>query len=156
MNKYRCLNDEELRSMEDDFKAFLIINGVDTDYWQTINKEKPERAIELVELFSDLVFEKIVTSIVCLINIQPEVIHLIKKEENILKAIWIKPKEPYQNKGLFSEFNTLNTEHIECYFGTKTPENINKECFNLLKMGYTKTDLKSWDMYFDLLEKDCF
>jgi hypothetical protein len=57
--KYRMLNNEELISLEEDLKAFLIVNGIDGSTWENINKTKPEKAIELVEMFSDLVLQKV-------------------------------------------------------------------------------------------------
>lgn len=57
--KYRILTDEELKHLENDLKAFLIINGVDGDTWKTINESDPEKALGLVELFSDAVLQTV-------------------------------------------------------------------------------------------------
>ncbi|NRA11798.1 MAG: hypothetical protein HRT57_07580 [Crocinitomicaceae bacterium] len=57
--KYRILSQEELELLEDDLKAFLIVNGVHGDEWTEMNKFNPVRAVELVELFSDTVLQKV-------------------------------------------------------------------------------------------------
>lgn len=57
--KYRLLSNEELLALEDDLKAFLIINGIDGATWENINKTEPEKALGLVELFSDSVLQKV-------------------------------------------------------------------------------------------------
>ncbi len=57
--KYRLLNADELSVLEEDLKAFLIINGIDGEIWAQINKEKPDKAIQLVALFSDTVLQKV-------------------------------------------------------------------------------------------------
>lgn len=57
--KYRILSDEELQHLEGDLKAFLIINGVHAEEWEKLNQEEPEKALALVELFSDQVFQTI-------------------------------------------------------------------------------------------------
>ncbi len=57
--KYRILSDEELSHLEGDLKAFLIINGIDGDAWKEMNAEEPEKALALIELFSDKVLETI-------------------------------------------------------------------------------------------------
>ncbi len=57
--KFRILTNEELTVLEEDLKAFLIVNGVDGSEWERINKNTPEKAIALVELFSDMVLEKV-------------------------------------------------------------------------------------------------
>lgn len=57
--KYRILTNEELIPLEEDLKAFLIVNGVDGSEWGKINAQNPDKAIELVELFSDVVLQKV-------------------------------------------------------------------------------------------------
>jgi hypothetical protein len=56
--KFRLLTNEELTVLEDDLKAFLIVNGIDGAEWERVNKSAPENAVKLVELFSDVVLEK--------------------------------------------------------------------------------------------------
>lgn len=56
--KFRMLNADELSVLEEDLKAFLIVNGLDGSEWEKLNKVDPEKATKLVELFSDLVLEK--------------------------------------------------------------------------------------------------
>lgn len=57
------LNSDELSVLEDDLKAFLIINGIDGDEWELINKYEPQKAIGLVEIFSDTVLQKVYSKI---------------------------------------------------------------------------------------------
>lgn len=57
--KYRMLTNEELSHLEDDLKAFLIINGIHTEEWKRLNLEDPSKAIELVGVFSDTVLQKV-------------------------------------------------------------------------------------------------
>lgn len=57
--KYRILSQEELELLEDDLKAFLIVNGIQGDEWAEMNKSNPVKAVELVELFSDTVLQKV-------------------------------------------------------------------------------------------------
>lgn len=57
--KYRILSQEELEFLEDDLKAFLIVNGIHGDEWAEMNKSNPVKAVELVELFSDTVLQKV-------------------------------------------------------------------------------------------------
>jgi len=56
--KYKILSNEELQQLEPELIQFLVVNGVDGSLWEEINRENPERALELVELFSDLVWQK--------------------------------------------------------------------------------------------------
>lgn len=53
------LTNEELQPLEEDLKHFLIINGVDGDEWKKINEQNPDKANELVGIFSDTVLQKV-------------------------------------------------------------------------------------------------
>ena len=57
--KYRILTMEELEVFEEDFKQFLIVNGVHTEEWEEMNKSDKENAVKMVELFSDSVLQKV-------------------------------------------------------------------------------------------------
>ena len=46
--KYRMLTTEELTHFEEDLKQFLIVNGVHGDEWEQMNRETPDKAVELV------------------------------------------------------------------------------------------------------------
>lgn len=53
------LTKEELDVFEEDFKHFLIVNGVHNEEWVEMNKKNVEKASQLVELFSDTVLQKV-------------------------------------------------------------------------------------------------
>ena len=57
--KYRILTNEELQHLEEDLKQFLIVNGIHAEEWATMNQESPEKAVQLVEVFSDTVLQKV-------------------------------------------------------------------------------------------------
>lgn len=61
--KYRILMDDELEVFAEDLKHFLIVNGIHAEEWEEINKNDKEKAVQLVELFSDnvlqIVYEKV-------------------------------------------------------------------------------------------------
>ncbi|MGJ8660767.1 MAG: DUF6495 family protein [Bacteroidota bacterium] len=53
------LTKEEREIFDEDFKHFMISNGVTNEEWLEMNNSNPKKAIELVELFSDVVLEKV-------------------------------------------------------------------------------------------------
>jgi len=57
--KYRLLNKEEMQIFDEDFKHFLIANGVSNEEWISLNQNDIKKATQLVELFSDTVFQKV-------------------------------------------------------------------------------------------------
>jgi hypothetical protein len=63
MPKYRQLSLDELGHLEKDFVDFLVVNGVTADDWKEIQKEAPEKRDEILDAFSDVVFESILRKI---------------------------------------------------------------------------------------------
>ncbi len=61
--KFRKLNKEELEEVRTEFIRFLVTNGITADEWEKMKDETPEKAERVIELFSDLVFEKVLKDI---------------------------------------------------------------------------------------------
>ena len=59
MAKYRVLSIAELEEMEKEFIDYLVLNGIAANDWQKLKKSEPKNAEEIIELFSDVVFETI-------------------------------------------------------------------------------------------------
>jgi hypothetical protein len=57
--KYRMLSKEEQEIFDEDFKHFMITNGVTNEEWLAMNENNLAKATELVEMFSDVVLEKV-------------------------------------------------------------------------------------------------
>ncbi len=56
--KFKYLTKEELQLLENELLQFLIVNGIDGPEWERINTSNPEKAVEIVGLFSDLVWQR--------------------------------------------------------------------------------------------------
>ncbi len=61
--KFRRLNIEELTALEPEFIQFLAANTVTGDDWQRLKANEVEKANQLIDVFSELVFEKIMKNI---------------------------------------------------------------------------------------------
>lgn len=78
MAKYKILSDEELKLLELEFKQFLISNGIHDEHWRAINEKDPDKAIDLVEQFSDVVYDKYMDNVK----------YIAYFSENEIKAFW--------------------------------------------------------------------
>ena len=56
--KYRRLNLDELKSLERDCINFLAANSVTGEDWEKLKNEEQDKAERLIEIFSDMVFDK--------------------------------------------------------------------------------------------------
>lgn len=57
--KYRRLYREELAELRSDFIQFLSANSVTGKDWEAIKSSHPGKAEELIDIFSDIVWEKV-------------------------------------------------------------------------------------------------
>ncbi len=63
MPKYRLLSLEELKELEKEFVDYLVVNGITADDWEKIKQEDSKKAAQIIELFSDVVFEGIMRKV---------------------------------------------------------------------------------------------
>ncbi len=63
MAKYRLLTNQELVEMKTEFINYLVVNGIAADDWKKMLANEPDKAKEIVDLFSDVVFEKILRKV---------------------------------------------------------------------------------------------
>ena len=57
--KYRRLTIDELEELEPEFIRFLASNSIAGDDWVKMKKENPRKSNEFIDIFSDLIFERI-------------------------------------------------------------------------------------------------
>ena len=60
--KFRRLTTEELKSLTEDFTIFLASQAIDKDEWDKLKENELERAEGILDVFSDMIFEKALTS----------------------------------------------------------------------------------------------
>lgn len=63
MPKYRLLTKEELQGLEKEFIEYLVVNGITAEDWEIMKTDTPNSAERIVDLFSDVVFEKILRNV---------------------------------------------------------------------------------------------
>lgn len=138
--KYRQLTKEQFSALNKEFAIFLATQQIDAKEWEKIKKEKPLIAEEELGIFSDVVWEDVLSKTEYLEHISENHINLFKCEADNIVRIYIKLKD--KNK------NFLNTDDFQWflknplaedfeYFKAKKkytkPRNI--ELFELIEMG---------------------
>lgn len=61
--KYRRLTSPELDQLKDDFVKFLASNSIPADDWEKMKKDENEKAIGMIDIFSDMVFDRAISNI---------------------------------------------------------------------------------------------
>ncbi|MBL4668994.1 MAG: hypothetical protein JKY30_06990 [Flavobacteriales bacterium] len=132
--KYRCLSNEELSELEDEFKHFLISNNVYTEEWEVLNEKKDKKVQDLIEMFSDIVLDKALKNIMFLEHVTPQDIKSFKCEGDKMTLIGIASK----NQNIDFTKDTLSDFADELdIFKTEKPYHKEREMevFDLLQSG---------------------
>jgi|TARA_B110000285_G_C15063114_1_gene583522 hypothetical protein len=127
MKKYRILTLEELDLLKKDFIEFLVINGITGEDWEEIKLINPENRDKVVELFSEVVFTKIL--------LQTNFLEL--KTDKVASAIQCNK----ENMVMI----TLESvkEHSEIYSTDKTyQKSREEEIYALMQKGFLRSDGK--------------
>lgn len=81
MTKYRRLSNSELEELRDDFVKYLSAQSVTADDWQKLKMQDQSKVDELIDLFSDIVMEKVLSAIEFLEIISSEEIRVFHIQE---------------------------------------------------------------------------
>ena len=146
---YRRLTTQEFENMPEDFAIFLASNSIDKKEWDEIKETDLEKAEGLLDIFSDLVFEKALTSCKYLERISETEINTYLFQESQAHMITIKIKAgvdaDFINDKLSEIFVTLlKDKKLEIFQGTKKyVAKREAEMFEVMQKGaqFSKGDL---------------
>ena len=147
MPKYRLLNHEELMEFEKEFIDYLIVNGITAPDWQSIKTEKPEEAVKIIGLFSDVIFEGSMRKVKFLEIRKPKEVQCFQCHDKkiILVAMQASPDldiDFTSNEGLM-EAMTNPPKGLEVFTSEKeNDEPREEELFRMTMRGATVTDGK--------------
>jgi hypothetical protein len=90
--KYTRLTKEQLEELHQEFINFLATQSITTDEWKDIKENKPKVAEQELDVFSDLVWEGVLTKVNYLEHFSPQQIHLFRLNEDNMNLIAVKIK----------------------------------------------------------------
>lgn len=94
MPKYRLLSTKELKLMEKDFIEYLVVNSITADDWIKLRKDHPEKADKIIELFSDVVLEKVLRKAQYLKKVNKDSIICFHYQSNQIVLVGIQENKP--------------------------------------------------------------
>ncbi|WP_431165432.1 DUF6495 family protein [Tenacibaculum halocynthiae] len=138
--KYSQLTKEQFESLHNEFARFLATQSIDVNEWNQIKKEKPEVAEDEMNVFSDVVWDDVLTKTKYLEHFSPRVLNLFKCEkENIHRiVVQITNKEInlLEQEGYEWLLKNTQSKDVEILEGTKGyNEERNTELFDLIQKG---------------------
>ena len=149
--KYIRLTQEQLEELHPEFINFLATQSITKTEWDAIKKNRPNVAEEELDIFSDLVWEGVLTKVSYLENIGKDQMHLFHLSEKEMKLISVKvmnPEVDLRTKIGFGWFKkNWQSDFVEYLTASKAyTEDRNLDKFLLIKQGasITKGQLYQW------------
>ena len=85
--KFRRLTNEEHAPLEKKFIQFLVANTITGDDWAKMKERRPEQAMSLVDIFSDLMFEETFMKVHYLKQATPKELHVFYFEKDKIQLL---------------------------------------------------------------------
>lgn len=149
--KYARLTKEQFEELHPEFINFLATQSIDKAEWDEIKKNKPEVAEDELDVFSDLVWEGVLTKVEHLENISAQQMHLFHLTDKEMKLIAVKvvnPEVDLTTKVGFDWFRkNWQSDFVDYMTASKAyTEDPNHDKFELIQQGavITKGELYQW------------
>jgi len=143
--KYKRLTKEQFEALHKEFSNFLATQSIDKSEWDTIKATKPEVAEQELDVFSDLIWEGVLTNAHYLEHFSKNYIFLFHCQEKLIQSIVLKALDTsidfMQKEGLQWLSDNLFTDTVEIHLGKKEYEQErNLSLFDLIKQGAILSD----------------
>ncbi|AJH16086.1 hypothetical protein HX045_07525 [Myroides odoratimimus] len=155
--KYSRLTKEQFEELHPEFINFLAAQQIDKNEWDKIKEEKPEVAEQELDIFSDLIWEGVLTNAKYLEHYSKSHIFLFGFDDKEIKTIVIKSKQSdidlLSKEGLQWLSDAVFTEDVEVRHGGKSfGENRNEEIFSLIQQGAILSDGHLYGQFKEMLK----
>lgn len=139
--KYTRLTKEQFEIFHEKFAKFLATQKIDNAEWKNIVENKMELSIELLDLFSDIVWDDALTNAQYLEHLSEKDFKAFKFGEKDIEMLSVKITgdmdiDLTSDKGFNKLFEDIMDPRIEFYTGNKKIEGArNEEMFQLITEG---------------------
>jgi hypothetical protein len=153
--KYTRLSKEQFEELHQEFINFLATQSITAEEWNDIKTNKPEVAEQELDVFSDLVWEGVLTKAKYLENISPQHMYLFHLAEKKIELIGLKITDTAINLTTKEGFSWLRdnlmNDSVEIFQSKKDYSNDEKlDKFALIQQGSVITKGELFN-YFDKL-----
>jgi hypothetical protein len=143
--KYKRLTQEELQALEQDFINFLASAQITGPDWEKMKREESEKANELIDVFSDVVYDKVLGKISYLEYRDAKTLNIFYFGEEKMQLVGLRVKETSDldltRPDVLDRWNTANNASVNVVRSEKKYEKEKQsEVFELLQTGCLITD----------------
>ena len=143
--KYTRLTKEQFDELHPEFTNFLATQSIDKNEWDKIKAEQPEVAEQELDVFSDLIWEGVLTRADYLEHFSKNYIFLFQCSDSHVNSIVLKSLNPetdfFTKEGLQWLSDNMFTDNVEMKVGKKDfTEGRNESIFGLIQQGAFLSD----------------
>ena len=155
--KYARLTKEQLEELRPEFINFLATQSITADEWATIKEKQPLVAEEEIDVFSDLVWEGVLSKAEYLEHISPRTMNLFSLGENEMELISIIVGDELIDITTSDGYKWLQKnlldDEVKIFTAKKSySDNPNEDKFKLIESGAVITKGKLFNYFDDLME----
>lgn len=138
--KYTRLTKEQLEELHPEFINFLATQSIDKKEWDEIKMNKPEVALQEVDVFSDLIWDKALTNVKFIDHFSTNYIFLFKCYDTYLESLIINTSSEkvdfFTAEGIQWLSENLFSNEVSIQTGKKeVAANRNEEVFRIIENG---------------------
>ncbi|MFT7352948.1 MAG: hypothetical protein ACI9XR_002739 [Flavobacterium sp.] len=153
--KYRQLTKEQFEGLHQEFAQFLASQQIDVKEWNQIKKDKPNLAEDEMNVFSDVVWEDVLTKTIYLEHFSKTSVNLFKCDDEEIHRIAIKITwdiNLLDQKGFEWLMQNPMDNSVEIFKGTKPYHSErNTEIFDLIEKGSVITKGEIFEFFNTLI-----
>ncbi len=143
--KYKRLSKEQFESLHQEFANFLASQSIDKNEWDLLKANSNEVAEQELDVFSDLIWEGVLTNTNFLEHFSKNYVFLFHCQEKIIQSIVLKSLNPtidfMNQEGLKWLGDNLFTDNLEIHLGKKEyKQERNSSIFELILEGAILSD----------------
>lgn len=150
--KYKRLTEEELGHLEKEFISFLAHAQITAQDWEKLKRDETAKAHELIDVFSDVVYDKVLKKIKFLEFRDSKTLNVFKFDDHkvCLAGIRVHTHSPVDLTQT-SDFSSIDTTGINTVYSEKEyNKDREQEIFDMLQTGCLITDERLYDLLVSL------
>jgi hypothetical protein len=143
--KYHKLTHEQFEELHQEFAIFLATQGLDYSNWAKIKESEPKYVDDLLDLFSDLVWDKIISECKFLEHISRDQLFLFKNDDDKASAIVVKISDKEIDLASSEGFDWIlkhfDSDNVTIHMGSKIYDSSKNDfVYSYLKKGAIQTN----------------
>jgi hypothetical protein len=153
--KYARLTKEQFEELHPEFINFLATQSIDKTEWDSIKSTKPEVAEQELDVFSDLIWEGVLSRSTHLEYFSKNHVFLFHCKEDQIETIVLKSLDAsidfLTNEGLHWLSDHLFTDQLSMQQGVKKYVERNTDLFALIQQGAILSDGKLYEQIYSII-----